>query len=108
MIRKATIYEINRAFAARRKSLGRALTVEELRSLDAELAALVERDEIVAGHLQVGVSENGREVIVNHPNLQADANGVGHIVFSPLQARSLARKLLEKADECYTMDAHNG
>jgi len=32
-------------------------------------------------------------------------NGVGHIVFSPAQARHLARLLLRKADECKTMKA---
>lgn len=42
----------------------------------------------IAGVLEVGISEDGREVVVNHPDLMPDANGVGHIVFSPNQARS--------------------
>lgn len=52
------------------------------------------------GTLEVGVSADGREVIVNHPDLKPDAAGVGHIVFSPEQARALARLLLAKADDC--------
>jgi hypothetical protein len=50
------------------------------------------------GFLEVGVNESG-EVVINHPDLQPDENGVGHIVFSPAQARNLARLLLKKADE---------
>jgi hypothetical protein len=49
------------------------------------------------GFLEVGISEDGREVVVNHPDLKPDKNGVGHIVFSPAQARSLAESLLAKA-----------
>ncbi len=45
--------------------------------------------------LEVG-TKNG-EVIVNHPALDVDANGVGHIVFSPAQARGLAQSLLRQA-----------
>jgi hypothetical protein len=51
-------------------------------------------------YLEVGLTSDEREVIINHPDLQPDANGVGHIVFSPQQARHLARLLLRKADEC--------
>jgi hypothetical protein len=51
-------------------------------------------------YLMVGLTPDEREVIINHPDLQPDANGVGHIVFSPAQARHLARLLLRKADEC--------
>lgn len=52
----------------------------------------------VAGHLEVGTNEQG-EVVVNHPDLQPDENGVGHIVFSPNQARNLAELLQRKASE---------
>lgn len=52
------------------------------------------------GVLEVGIGRDGREVIINHPDLQPDENGVGHIVFSPDQARRLAMTLLRKADEC--------
>lgn len=51
-------------------------------------------------YLEVGLTPDGREVIINHPDLLPDANGVGHIVFSPEQARNLARLLLRKADLC--------
>jgi hypothetical protein len=62
----------------------------------------------VAGYLEVGISDDGREIIVNHPDLRPDVNGVGHIVFSPNQARSLAKLLSGKADEIeklYSMPA---
>jgi hypothetical protein len=100
MKRAATMAEINKTFEARRKALGRPMTLEEIDWLDRELRAVVERDEVPAGALMVGVSEDSREVIINHPDLEADANGVGHICFTPAQARNLARLLLAKADEC--------
>lgn len=50
------------------------------------------------GFLGVGLDEKG-EVVVNHPDLKPDENGVGHIVFSPDQARNLARLLLKHADQ---------
>lgn len=54
----------------------------------------------MSGFLEVGLSANGKEVVVNHPDLQPDENGVGHIVFAPHEAMSLAMLLLAKADEC--------
>lgn len=51
-------------------------------------------------YLEVGLTADGREVLVNHPKLLTDQHGVGHIVFSAEQARNLARLLLRKADEC--------
>jgi hypothetical protein len=51
----------------------------------------------VEGVLEVGIL-NG-EVVVNHPDLKPDENGVGHIVFSPDQARHLAYLMIRKADE---------
>ncbi len=52
-------------------------------------------------YLEVGLTPDGREVIINHP---VDPETVrlrfGHIVFSPDQARRLAKLLLRKADEC--------
>jgi hypothetical protein len=50
----------------------------------------------VKGILEVGVNEQN-EVVINHPDLEPDENGVGHIVFSPAQARHLAMILNEKA-----------
>lgn len=47
------------------------------------------------GVLEVGTV--GGEVIVNHPDLKPDENGVGHIVFSPRQARNFAHNLLKHA-----------
>jgi len=54
----------------------------------------------ITGALEVGCTPDMREVIVNHPDLQPDENGVGHIVFSPNQARNLAKLLIKKADDC--------
>jgi hypothetical protein len=56
------------------------------------------RDEKVAGTLEVGTNGQG-EVVINHPDLHPDKNGVGHIVFSPRQARHLADLLYKKAIE---------
>lgn len=59
------------------------------------------RDEpadIEAGALEVGTNDRF-EVVVNHPDLHPDENGVGHIVFSPRQARKFARLLLKHADD---------
>ena len=53
----------------------------------------------MSGFLEVGLSADGKEVVINHPDLQPDAQGVGHIVFSPREARNLALMLLRKADE---------
>lgn len=50
------------------------------------------------GHLMVGVSERGDEVVVNHPDLVTDADGIGHIVFSADEARGLAELLLKNAE----------
>ena len=51
----------------------------------------------ITGFLEVGI--DGNEIVINHPDLLTDENGVGHIVFSPNQARNLAWLLLEKANE---------
>lgn len=50
----------------------------------------------IEGFLEVGYNETG-EVVVNHPDLKPDENGVGHIVFSPNQARNLADLLCKHA-----------
>jgi hypothetical protein len=55
-------------------------------------------NEKVTGTLEVGTNGKG-EVVINHPDLHPDADGVGHIVFSPRQARSLANLLNKKAVE---------
>jgi hypothetical protein len=50
----------------------------------------------VTGVLEVGTNDAG-EVVVNHPDLMPDENGIGHIVFSPNQAAGLAHLLLKHA-----------
>lgn len=52
--------------------------------------------------LEVGHTPDGREIIVNHPQLLVDEHGCGHIVFSAEQARRFAKLLLRKAEECVT------
>lgn len=56
--------------------------------------------EIAQGTLEVGTNGEG-EVVINHPDLKPDENGVGHIVFSVRQAENLARLLNEKAVEAH-------
>ena len=46
--------------------------------------------------LEVGTNGAG-EVVINHPDLKPDEDGVGHIVFSVEQARNLANLLLSKS-----------
>lgn len=58
----------------------------------------LEVGEKIERFLEVGANENG-EIVVNHPDLKPDANGVGHIVFSPSQARHLAESLTKHADQ---------
>ena len=54
--------------------------------------------EIIGGFLEVGLDDHN-EVVINHSDLKPDKNGVGHIVFSPSQARNLAALLLKHAAE---------
>jgi hypothetical protein len=49
----------------------------------------------IEGFLEVGT--DGGEVIVNHPDLKRDEQGIAHIVFSPNQARNLAAILQKQA-----------
>jgi hypothetical protein len=56
------------------------------------------------GYLEVGCNDQF-EIIVNHPDLKPDADGVGHIVFSPDQARHLAHLLLKHAAQA-ELDKH--
>lgn len=54
--------------------------------------------ERVSGHLEIGITDQG-DVVINHPRLDVDAPGMGHIIFSPRQARGLAALLFRKATE---------
>lgn len=53
----------------------------------------------MGGFLEVGIDPENHQVVINHPDLHPDENGVGHIKFSPGQAINLARLLLTKAAE---------
>jgi hypothetical protein len=65
-----------------------------------------EMSETSAGVLEVGCNEQG-EVVINHPDLKPDADGVGHIVFSPDQARNLAKLLTKHAGSVATVSMQN-
>lgn len=49
----------------------------------------------ITGHLEIGINDNFEVVM----NLDHDWNGTGHIIFSPNQARNLARILRNKAKD---------
>jgi len=53
----------------------------------------------IEGYLEVGVNTDGEVVL----NLDKDRNGVGHIVFSPNQARALANVLISNAKSAEDM-----
>jgi hypothetical protein len=53
-----------------------------------------EPDDVNSGVLEVGTDGKGN-VIVNHPDLQPDEKGCGHIVFSPRQARQFGNLMLK-------------
>lgn len=59
-------------------------------------------DENAKGYLEVGINEK-HEVVINHPDLKPDADGVGHIVFSISQAQHLSHLLAVKASEAANM-----
>lgn len=54
------------------------------------------------GILEVG--NDGKEVIINHPDLLVNEKGEGYITFSPAQARNLANLLLKNADEIFQIE----
>lgn len=58
----------------------------------------LEPDDFVAGHLEVGRTDNF-EVVINLPSLDVDEQGRSHICFSPRQARALAELLQQHATE---------
>lgn len=59
---------------------------------------LAPKSEVPQGQLLVG-TDGGGNVVVNHPDLDVDESGCGHVVFSVDQARYLARLLQAKASE---------
>jgi len=56
------------------------------------------KDTSMAGTLEVGTNLR-HEVVINHYKLDVDKEGKGYIVFSPNQARDLAKILIVKAAE---------
>jgi hypothetical protein len=53
---------------------------------------------MIGGYLEVGLNDEN-EIVINHPDMKPDENGMGHIVFSPAQALALARLLTKQAKE---------
>lgn len=56
--------------------------------------------EYAGGFLEVGTTGEG-EVVVNHPDLKPDENGVGHIIFSVDEAHNLASLLSQMASRAF-------
>ena len=50
-------------------------------------------------YLQVGLTEDETEIVINHIELDLDENGAGYMIFSEDQARNLAMLLLKKVAE---------
>lgn len=59
----------------------------------------------ISGFLEVGRNDKG-EIVINHPDLKPDEQGVGHIVFSPNQARNLADLLNKHASQVERDERH--
>jgi hypothetical protein len=59
---------------------------------------MADQEKPAQGQLMVGITEDGREIVVNHPDLKPDADGCGHIVFSPDQAMNLELLLARNAN----------
>jgi hypothetical protein len=57
-----------------------------------------DQEKPASGELIVAMTEDGQNVVINHPDLKPDAEGCGYIVFSPAQARNLAWMLFLKAN----------
>jgi hypothetical protein len=53
---------------------------------------------VAQGILEIGTNGKG-EVVINHPDLMPDENGVGHIVFSVKQANDFAQTVQQKANQ---------
>jgi hypothetical protein len=51
----------------------------------------------VAGLLEIARTEDTHQIVISHPALKPDDNGLGHIVLLPRQARHLANLLIENA-----------
>jgi hypothetical protein len=51
----------------------------------------------VAGFLEVTRTDDTHEIVVSHPPLKSDANGLSQILISPRHARYLANLLIEHA-----------
>jgi hypothetical protein len=51
----------------------------------------------VAGFLEVGRTDDTHKIVINLSALKPDADGLGHIVLLPQQARHLANVLIENA-----------
>lgn len=59
---------------------------------------MADQQKPAGGDLIVALTADGKNVVINHPDLQPDADGCGHIVFSPAQARNLAWMLFLRAN----------
>lgn len=69
----------------------------DLAEVRANVQVIADHKILETGNLEVG-HVNG-EVVINHPSPLLDMDGVGHLVFSPDQARNLAHTLIAHAQE---------
>lgn len=83
------------------------------RRIEGDLARLcrwvdVLRTALPSGYVDVGTSEDGTLVLVNHPVFNIDADDRGYIAFSPHEARGFAELLVKHADECEVPEPRPG
>lgn len=52
------------------------------------------------GTLEIGITPDEREVIMNMPHTPDNGTGFVHFAFTPMQAFALGEKLIKKAGEC--------
>jgi hypothetical protein len=58
---------------------------------------MADQEKPASGELIVALTPDGQNIVINHPDLKPDAEGCGHIIFSPDQAMRLATLLWKKA-----------
>lgn len=53
-------------------------------------------------YLEVGTNGKGEMILIfKKQDMEVDANGVGHIVFSPAEARQFGNVIMKQADAAY-------
>ena len=55
------------------------------------------KNDVTTGHLEVGLTDDERNIVINYGQIETDAEGRGFMIFSANQARTLAHILLKHA-----------